>query len=138
MLAKKIKINNVGVSENFKYKDENDFVKKLRSLKTYCPRAYKDLIFNTNMQDLFNSSDGIHIKELFTDELFKLVYGQIKLVYRIEKGKIIIENLLPQEFLLNGYINLLKTYKGMPFRDKKDKFKIDLSLAIFKRKELEV
>ena len=28
-----------------KFRDENDFIKKSRSLKKYCPRAYKDLVF---------------------------------------------------------------------------------------------
>lgn len=28
------------------YKDKNDFDKKLRSLKKYCPIAFKDLVFN--------------------------------------------------------------------------------------------
>ena len=53
MLVKK-QVNNVGKTENFRYKDENDFVKKLHSLKTYCPRSYKDLIFNTNLKYYLN------------------------------------------------------------------------------------
>ena len=132
------KINNIDESDSFKYRNDTDFIKKLHSLRAYCPRAYKDLIFNINLQDLINSGDGVHKKKLFTSELFRLVYGQIELIYSVKNGKIIIENLMPQDFLLDGHINLLDVYKGMPFRNKKDKFKIDLSLAIIMRKELEV
>lgn len=138
MSGKILKINNIDKSKYLVYKDEVDFIKKLRSLKLYCPRAYKDLIFKTNIQDLFSLDDGIYTKELFTDDLFKLVYGQIKLVYSVKNNQIIIENLTPQKFLIDGYFSLLKTYKGMPFKDKKDKFRIDYYLAVFRRKELEV
>lgn len=31
---------------SFLYVNENDFNKKMRSLKTYCPIAYKELIFD--------------------------------------------------------------------------------------------
>ncbi len=125
--------NSIGESDKFIYQSEYDFVKKLRSLKKYCPRAYKDLIFNINMQDLFNGVDGTYTKELHTDPIFKLVYGQIKLVYRIQDGKVIINDLLPQQFLLDGYFSLLEVYKGIPYRNEMDKFKIDLSLSLKER-----
>lgn len=32
------------------YIDENDFNKKIRSLKTYCPIAYKQLIFKVKKE----------------------------------------------------------------------------------------
>lgn len=111
---------------SFNYRNENDFKKKMRSLKTYCPRAYKDLIFNVNMNDLFSLKDGIYKKDLQTSEEFKFVYGQIQLIFSISQGDVVIEDISPQQFFLDGYFNLLEIYKGIPYRDAKDKFKINL------------
>lgn len=120
----------------FMYLDENDFQKKLRSLKTYCPIAYKDLLFNTNKKELGNFPTGKHVKDLYTSEEFKFVYGQIQLIYSVKDGCVIIEDLRPQQFLLDGYFNLLSIYKGIPYRNNRDKFKIDLMLALKNRREL--
>lgn len=103
------------------YIDENDFNKKLRSLKTYCPIAYKQLIFKVK-------------KELKASKEFKFVYGTIELVYRVYKGEIIMQNIEPSQFLLDGYMSSLDTYKGICYRDNKDKFKIDLIIQM-KRKD---
>lgn len=110
----------------FRYLDENDFIKKMRSLKTYCPMAYKDLIFNTNKKELRNFPDGKHFLNLYTYEEFKFVYGQIQLVFSVKNGCVIIEDIKPQQFLMDGYYNLLDIYKGVPYRNNRDKFKIDL------------
>lgn len=127
------KINKIEITKCFKYKDEDDFIKKMRSLKTYCPRAYKELIFHTSKKDLYNSKNGMNVKQLFTDELFKRVYGQIELVYQVENGCVIIEDLTPQEFLLDGYFNYLEAYKGTYFRNDKDKFKIDIAIKMLRK-----
>lgn len=119
----------------FKYLDVNDFVKKFRSLKTYCPRAYKELIFKINKDDFYNKPNGKYKIDLYTSREFKYVYGQISLVYSVEDKTVIIEDLLPNDFFLTGYYELLKNYKGIPYRNKKDKFKIDLFMSIKKMEE---
>lgn len=124
------KSNVVVSTQNFKYLNENDFIKKMRSLKTYCPMSYKDLIFNTNKKELHSFPDGRYIKNLYTSDEFRFVYGQIQLVFYVDKGNVIIETLEPQQFLLDGYFNLLDIYKGMPYRNNRDKFKIDLMLKM--------
>lgn len=125
--------NNIDKSNNFYYLDENDFIKKLKSLKTYCPKAYKDFIFNIGMKELHHLKNGRYYKNLFTSKSFKFVYGQIQLVFAVKDDNVVIEDLLPHQFFLDGYFNRLDTYKGMPYRDKRDKFKIDLFNAIKKR-----
>lgn len=112
--------------KTFKYLDENDFIKKFRSLKTYCPRAYKDLIFNIDKKEFHNQPDGRYIQDIYTSDEFRYVYGQISIVYTVDNANVIIEDLLPSQFLLDGYFNMLDTYRGMPYRNQKDKFKIDM------------
>lgn len=111
---------------NYLFVDENDFKKKLRSLKTYCPIAYKDFIFNVRTKLARNHNNGKYEIELKTSRNFKFIYGQIKLIYSVKNNKITIENIEPSQFLLDGYISSLGIYKGICFRNKKDKFKIDL------------
>lgn len=120
-------------SNSFIYIDENDFTKKLRSLKTYCPRSYKDLIFNIDKRDFHSHIDGKYSKNLYTSDEFKFVYGQISLVYSVDGGNVVIEDLLPSQFFIDGYFNLLDTYKGIPYRNKKDKFKINLFISMKKK-----
>lgn len=112
--------------KTFKYLDENDFIKKFRSLKTYCPRSYKDLIFNIDKKEFHTQEDGKYIQDIYTSAEFRYVYGQISIVYTVTDGNVLVEDLLPNEFLLDGYFNMLDTYKGMPYRNQKDKFKIDM------------
>lgn len=112
--------------KTFKYLDENDFIKKFRSLKTYCPRSYKDLIFNIDKKEFHTQEDGKYIQDIYTSDEFRYVYGQISIVYTVTDGNVLVEDLLPNEFLLDGYFNMLDTYKGMPYRNQKDKFKIDM------------
>ncbi len=119
----------------FKYLDVNDFIKKFRSLKTYCPRTYKELIFKINKDDFYNKPNGRYKINLYTSREFKYVYGQISLIYSVEDKTVIIEDLLPNDFFLTGYYELLKNYKGIPYRNQKDKFKIDLFMSIKKMEE---
>lgn len=112
--------------KTFKYLDENDFIKKFRSLKTYCPRSYKDLIFNIDKKEFHTQEDGKYIQDIYTSDEFRYVYGQISIVYTVTGGNVLVEDLLPNEFLLDGYFNMLDTYRGMPYRNQKDKFKIDM------------
>lgn len=111
-----------------KFRDENDFIKKSRSLKKYCPRAYKDLVFNLDREELSTLPNGVYSKELYTSKEFELVYGKIKLVYSVVNRLVIMEDIEPSQFLLDGYVYELDTYRGMPYRNKRDKFKIDLMI----------
>ena len=121
-------------ANTFRYLNENDFTKKMRSLKKYCMRSYKDLIFNTQLREFYSLADGTYIRDLYTSEEFKFVYGQIQLIFSVNAGHVVIENLLPSEILLDGYLNLLNVYKGVPYRNDKDKFKIDLFMCMRGRK----
>lgn len=117
------------------YKDKNDFDKKLRSLKKYCPIAFKDLVFNKCKNFRVGPKNGKYALNLSTSLDFKNVFGQIKLIYSRIDNQIIFEDLEPSNFLLDAFSIELEVYKGMFYRDDKDKFKIDLW---FKRKELGV
>ena len=110
---------------------ENDFIKKLRSLKKYCPQAYKFIIFN--FKDVYlDVKDGKYTLNLPTSNEFKVVYGQIKLIYRVKNKTIKFVDLEPTDFLMDGYKFDLKVYKSMFYRNTKDKFKIDLMLEMKK------
>lgn len=107
------------------FANENDFNKKLRTLKTYCMKSYKYFAFELTDED-FESKDGTYSYDLPTSNEFRLIYGQIKLIYTIKNNEIILDNLEPKSFFMEGYSRLLETYKGIYYRDDKDKFKINL------------
>lgn len=113
----------------FLYLDENDFNKKKRSLRKYCPIAYKELLFRTR-HEIVNMTDGTYKRALKISEEFKFIYGQIKLVYSVKKGIVTILDIQPSQFLIDGYTSELKTYKGIFYRDKRDMFKIDLLMSM--------
>lgn len=98
----------------------------LRSLRTYNKRAYKQLIFKERFEELeFRVlKDDIYIADLLTDKLFEKVYGRVKVVVEIKNEQAKILNILPTEIFLDGYKRILNTYKGCPYRDDKDLFKI--------------
>lgn len=110
---------------------DNEFTKKIRSLKKYCPQAYKFIIFN--FKDVYlDVKDGKYSLNLPTSNEFKVVYGQIKLIYRVKNKTIKFIDLEPTDFLMDGYKFDLKVYKSMFYRNTKDKFKIDLMLEMKK------
>lgn len=113
----------------FLYLDENDFNKKKRSLKKYCPIAYKELLFRTRCE-IVNTKDGTYTRALKTSSEFKFIYGQIELVYSVKNGIVTILDIQPSQFLIDGYTSELKTYKGIFYRDKRDMFKIDLFMSM--------
>lgn len=119
-------------STRFMYIDENDFTKKYKSLRKYCPKSFKHFCFDL-IKNINSNIDGNYSVSLPTGKEFKLIYGQIKLIYSIRNGIVMIENLEPSEFFLEGYRKDLEIYKGIPCRNKKDKFKID---TILKLKEI--
>lgn len=112
------------------YIDENDFNKKFRSLRKYCPKAHKYLIFEILNKHKFDFNDGVHELELPTSKEFKSVYGQIELIYSTADSTIILEDIKPSNFLLAGHKKDLDVYKGMPYRNSKDKFKINLIMTM--------
>ncbi len=117
-------------TERIMFVDENDFIKKYRGLKKYCPRAYKYLIFEIMNKHNYSDKVGKYEIELPTDERFKMVYGQIKLIYTRTSKAIVLEDIKPSDILEDGYMYLLNTYKGVPYRNEKDKFKIDMAMNL--------
>ncbi len=115
---------------------DNGFNKKIRSLKKYCPSAYKYMTFELKNKKYFlNLNDGIHFINLPTSDEFRFVYGQIKLKVNVLNGNIIYEDIEPSQFFIDGYVSDLDIYKSMYYRNSKDKFKIDLMLEMKKRRK---
>ncbi len=104
----------------------NQFNKKLRALKKYCPQAYKHLLFEHQIQ----REDGVYEEELPTSKEFGFVYGQIKIQYEIKNGVPYYLNLEPSQFFLDGYRFDLNVYKGIYYRNNRDKFMINLFLTL--------
>lgn len=117
-------------TERITFINENDFIKKYRGLKLYCPTAYNYLIFEIMNKHNYSREIGKHEIELPTSEKFKMVYGQIKLVYSRTKKAVVLENILPEDILEDGYMYLLDTYRGIPYRNERDKFKIDMAMNL--------
>lgn len=116
---------------NFKhvFNDNTKQLKNLmRSLKTYNKRAYKQLIFKERFEELnfVHYKDNLYTAELLTDELFKKVYGSCKVVVEIKNEQAKIIWIEPMEILEAGYKRILDTYKGCPYRDEQDLFKIKI------------
>lgn len=124
------------LQKDFLFTNAEEFVKKLRSLRTYCPQSYKEFLEIIRNRKL-NTKRGKYQLTLYTSDEFKFVYGNIVLVYSAKKGKITLEDLLPSEFFMDGYFRLLEIYKGIPCRNRKDKFKVDLLVAKKKGRENE-
>ena len=118
-----------------KYENETDFTKKLRSLRTYCPFAYKDLRFRIPREELFSTNEGIHIVNLPTSKEFEFLYGKIRFIYEVKEQTVIIHDIEPADFLLSGFNSSLQVYRGMYFRNDKDKFKIDLMFKMEEKNE---
>ena len=123
--------------------DENDFKKKERSVRKYNMLAYKDLIFkyypelkkgNYEGQKIESNEEDKVVKyelQLATDERFKKVYGPIILHYTVytEKNLILLTDITPNEILIEGHRKELATYKGVPYANNKDLFKIKVMLG---------
>ena len=124
--TRRIKENELGTV--FMYLDENEFKKKMRSLRKYNMRAYKYMIFK--LEQKLDIKAGQHILELPTDYVFKKVYGQIKLKYSVNNNIVVLEDLTPTDILMAGHQTELSTYKGVIVRDEKDIKKIDLVLKM--------
>jgi hypothetical protein len=109
--------------------DDTKLLKNLmRSLKTYNKRAYKQLIFKERFEELnfVNYKDNLYTAELLTDELFKKVYGVCKVVVLIRNEQAKVIGIEPQELFEAGFMRILDTYKGVPYRNEQDLFKIKI------------
>lgn len=122
-----------------RYSDEAHFNKLSRSLKTYNMLAYKDFIF-FYMKSLRNH--GIPGEEIEpgryrcyfrSNEIFDLVYGKPYFEYSVNGAERTLEKLEPEDFLLAGYRTNLESYKGVPIRDARDRFKVDLAMTMSKK-----
>lgn len=113
--------------------DENEFSKKMRAIRRYSMNAYKYWIFEAlPILKRENKKDGVYELELPVNEVFKKVYGDVKVLFSVKNDVVILEDITPSEMLMNMFMGDLPTYKGIPYRDSKDKFKIDLVKEIEK------
>lgn len=108
---------------NITYLDENQCRKLIYGLKEINRIAYKQFIFKRLE---FNKENGKHELLLNTDRNFKQIYGDIKIIYSKIDNNIIIENIEPSRVLIEYHKKRKNTYKGIPFVDQKDIFKINL------------
>ena len=113
------------------YIDENDFIKKQRALRKYFTKCYKYLIFQAipKLKEP-NKKDGVYEVELPSGDLFKRVYGPMKLKFSVQNDIAVLEDITPSELLLNCYMKDLPVYKGLPYDTKKDLFKIKLEVQM--------
>ncbi len=118
------------------FKDENKFNKELKALRKYCVIAAKYLFFEVIKYDFFEKRNGFYELELPTSEEFKIIYGKIKLKYSVCNGKVIFEDLEPNDFFVDGYKVELESYKGIFYRNEKDIFKINLVMKMKEGKQL--
>lgn len=109
------------------YLNKNEFTKKERALKKYIMGAYKYWIFDAvPILQRENKKDGRYELELPVDKLFEKVYGKVKILFTVKNDIVILEDIVPSEILLDMFRSELPTYKGVPYRNEKDKFKIEL------------
>lgn len=113
------------------YLDENDFIKKQRALQKYFTKCYKYLIFKAipKLKEP-NKIDGIYEVELPSEELFKKIYGPMKLKFSVQNDIAVLEDIIPGEYLINCYMRDLPVYKGIPYNSEKDLFKIKLEVKM--------
>ena len=125
------------------YLNENEFRKKERAVKKYNMLAYKKLAFDFypsfrdgNFKGIVlskNTKDGITKYELKlpTDRMFAAVHGDVKLHYNVYENQklVMLDTLLPEDILTDGYQKELTTYKGVMVSKShadRDMFKINL------------
>lgn len=113
------------------YIDENDFIKKQRALRKYFTKCYKYLVFKAipKLKEP-NKKDGVYEVELPSGDLFKRVYGPMKLKFSVQNDIVVLEDITPSELLLNCYMKDLPVYKGLPYDTSKDLFKIKLEVQM--------
>lgn len=109
------------------YLDEVDYKKKEKALRTYFWKTYDYL-----MEEIIpilqkeNKIDGQYEVDLQAPKLFEKVYGKVKLLFRVQNDIVILEDITPSKMFMEMYSRLLPTHRGIPYRNERDKFKIEL------------
>lgn len=112
------------------YLDFNEYKKLERALKVYLLRTYKELVFKVSSElRKEDQPNGNYELELYTDEKFKKVYGAIKLHYYVQNKHIVIINITPNEILKNLHKVIPNAYKGVPYTNEKELFRIKMILG---------
>lgn len=112
------------------FRDFTDYTKKKRALERYIGKSFRYLVLYAIPElKAPNKADGLYQIDLHADDIFNRAYGNVKLVYSVENDIAIIEDIEPSEFLITGYFQDLDIYKGTPYRDDKDLFKIKVLLG---------
>ena len=108
------------------YEDTKELKNLMRSLRLYNKWGYKQVIFRDRLEELEFEKlpNGLYKAELKTDKLFKKVYGACEVYMELGVKSIKIVRIEPYDLLMAGYRKILDTYKGIPYRDQKDLFKI--------------
>lgn len=107
------------------YEDTKGLRNEIRSLRLYNKRAHKQVVFKEKLLELdFKPYGDYFIADLITDSLFEKVYGKCQILVEINGDRYLVKRILPEDILLDGYRRILDTYKGVPYRNKKDLFKI--------------
>jgi hypothetical protein len=104
-----------------------EFNKKQRALRRYFLKAYKYWIFKA-LPKLKKKGkiDGKYEIELPIDEVFKRVYGPLKIMFTVLNDVVILEDILPDKILMKCFERDLPTYKGIPYYQKKDLKKLKI------------
>ena len=109
------------------YLNENEFNKKERALRRYFKKSYNYMMFKlmpTLKKD--GKKEGKYEIELPTDEIFKKVYGPIKVLFTVSNDVVVLEDIIPDEFLMKCFERNLPIYKGIPYYNEKDLKKIKI------------
>ena len=109
------------------YLDEVDYKKKERAIRKYFWKTYDYLMEEViPILQKENKKDGKYKLELPVPNLFKKVYGEVDLLFSVKNDMVILEDITPNELLLEMYNRFLPVHKGIPYRNERDKFKIEL------------
>lgn len=107
------------------FRDYIDYTKKKRMLEKYLGKSFRYLVlYIVPKLKRPGKKDGLYSINLEANEIFNKVYGDVRLIYSVKNDIAIIEDIVPSDILLDGYFKELSTYKGIPYRDEKDLFKI--------------
>lgn len=108
------------------YEDTKKLKNLMRSLRLYNKVGYKQVVFRDRLEELefVKISDDLYKAELKTDSLFKKVYGACEVYMKLGRKSAKIIDIQPSDLLMAGYRRILDTYKGIPYRNQKDLFKI--------------
>lgn len=106
------------------FENENMFKKRISTLRVYNMKAVKNILFDELVME--HIQDDLYKINLNTDEKFKLVYGQIYILCKLDNDVLTIIDVEPKYFLEKGFMCILDTYKGIPVASDKDLAKIKI------------